>query len=152
MVKQSNKNSGARDIKDTDLHVYLDRKPEPESFSAILEIYGFNFVKEHEPTKTDPMTRVYDWNTPGLSGAGFRLLHFDDLFSDDLNYGKYGSFVILSAHQDSSVIDFNMVDITAIFLLTRYGGRLHNPHRIEKISTSYFLSGVPFAGFTAKGT
>jgi hypothetical protein len=56
----------------------------------------------------------------------------------------------MSGSQESSEIDLQMVDIVALLLLSRYGGRLHNPQRIDKISTSFLLSGKPFSGFANK--
>jgi hypothetical protein len=83
-----------------------------------------------------------------MSGSGFNLLFFHDLFKDDLNVGKYESFVIMCGDSNSSDVDFNMIDVMALLLIGRFGGRLHNPQRIDKISTSFLLSGKTFSGIS----
>jgi len=132
-------------IKDTDLHLYLDRAPHIHVLKHTLQSSNFSFVKEVERTKTDPQTYFFTWNAPALPSAGFDLIYFDALFTDDLNLGNYEAFIMLSGHQPSSRADLRMLDNTATSLLGKYGGRLHNPHRIEKISTSYLLSGEQFS-------
>jgi len=130
-------------IKDTDLHLYLEAPPKIDIFMCVLDKYGFVFNNSVERTKTDPQTYFFTWKPPVSSG--FQLVYFDTLFPDDLNTGKYESFAILSGDQLSSNEDLVMLDSTASKLLNSYGGRLHNPHRIEKISTSYLLSGEQFS-------
>jgi hypothetical protein len=134
-------------VKDTDLHLYLERGPDTDTFSDLLSLYGFLYDKSVQGTSLEPPADYFTWNLPGVSDAGFRLLFFHSLFSDDLNKGKFESFIILSGYSDSSDIDFNMIDITSLLLIQRYGGRIHNPQRIDKISTSFLLSGRPFSGF-----
>lgn len=136
----------------TDLHLYLDQRPAESNFPELLELYGFTYVKEVEKTKAEPHTTYFSWSLPSLSSTGFKLLYFDTLFPDDLNFGTYESFVILSAYKNSSETDFKMLDVMAVLLLNRYGGRLHNPQRIEKISTSYLLSGAPFSANMVKSS
>lgn len=132
-------------IKDTDLHLYLTRAPLFHVLQDSLTSSNFTFVKEVERTKTDPHTYFFSWSMPGSISPGFQLVYFDSLFSDDLNSGNFEAFVVLSGYQTSSPADFRMLDNTAESLLRQHGGRLHNPQRIEKISTSYFLSGAQYA-------
>ena len=106
--------------------------------------------KTVEKTKTEPHTTYFSWKLPEISGAGFQLLFFNTLFSDDLNRGFYESFIILSGYQHSSTADLNMIDVMAVLILNRYGGKLHNPQRIEKISTNYLLSGEVYSPFLIK--
>lgn len=137
-------------IKDTDLHLYLDTAPHIESLKQTLLSSNFSFIREIEQTKTDPQTYIFGWKLPGIESSGFQLIYFSSLFPDDLNHGNYEAFTILSGYQSSSEADLHMLDITAATLLSNYGGRLHNPHRIEKISTSYFLSGEQFPANSEK--
>lgn len=130
--------------KDTDLHLYLSKGPDIFSFSDLLTLYGFSFLETDDRFKDEPTVDHFVWNQEPLSGSGFKLLFFHDLFKDDLNYGKFDSFIIINGHQDSSPEDFAMIDIIALLLLNRYGGRLHNPQRVNKITTSFLLSGKPF--------
>lgn len=134
--------------KDTDLHLYLERCPDTETFADLLSLYGFSYIKSVPSTTLEPPHDHFAWNIPGASDKGFQLLFFHSLFSDDLNKDKFEAFVILSGYQDSSDIDFSMIDITSLLLLQRFGGRIHNPQRIDKISTSFLLSGKPFVGFS----
>ena len=136
--------------KSTDLHLYLDTCPPETTFFALLDLYGFTFNKTVEKTKTEPHTTYFSWKLPEISGAGFQLLFFNTLFSDDLNRGFYESFIILSGYQHSSTADLNMIDVMAVLILNRYGGKLHNPQRIEKISTNYLLSGEVYSPFLIK--
>lgn len=131
--------------KATDLHLYLKQRPGETVLFALLDLYGFSMGREVDKSKTEPKTTYFKWNLPGVSSAGFQLLFFDTLFPDDLNLDSYESFIIMSGYSDSSVADFSMLDTMAVLLLNRYGGRLHNPQRIEKISTSYLLSGSHFS-------
>lgn len=132
-------------IKDTDLHLYLDRAPHIHVLKHTLQSSNFVLNKEVERTKTDPHTYFFAWKPPAITSAGFELIYFDSLFTDDLNLGNFEAFIILSGHQTSTGADLKMLDITAASLLEKYGGRLHNPQRIEKISTSYLLSGEQFS-------
>lgn len=128
-----------------DLHLYLKNRPSDTTFSAILEIYGFTEGKIVEATKTEPYHTYYSWQSPHLNSAGLQLIYFNNLFSDDLNYGSYSSFIILSTLHGSSSLDVGMVDIISVLLLDRYGGLVHNPQRIDKISTNYLLNGEMFS-------
>lgn len=131
--------------KATDLHLYLDVRPPETTFFALLDLYGFSFEKTVEKTKIEPHTAYFNWKLQGVSSSGFRLLFFDSLFSDDLNKDTYESFIIISGYVDSSLADLNMIDIISILILNRYGGKLHNPQKIDKISTNYLLSGAVFS-------
>jgi len=137
-------------LKDTDLHVYLEQGPDTETFADLLSLYGFEYLKTMKSVNSEPVTDYFSWKKAPISGNGFRLLFFHTLFSDDLNVGKYESFVILSGDQESSIPDFNMIDTIALLLIERYGGRLHNPQRIDKISTSFLLCGTSFDGSQKK--
>ena len=128
--------------KDTDLHLYLKETPEINVFVEVLDSYGFIATKVVEKTKTEPTTYFFNWKP--YSSSGFQLVHFTTLFPDDLNAGKFATFTILSGYQQSSSDDLTMLDSIASNLLKSYGGRLHNPQRIEKISTNYLLSGEQF--------
>ena len=135
-------------VKDTDLHVYLERGPDVGSFSDLLSLYGFEYSKTVDSISNEPVTDYFTWKMAPISGSGFSLLFFHDLFSDDLNIGRYESFVIMCGDAKSSLEDKHMIDLMALLLLSRYGGRLHNPQRIDKISTSFLLSGKTFSGFS----
>lgn len=134
--------------RDTDLHLYLSDGPDIFSFSDLLSLYGFSFIKTDDRFKDEPSVDYFKWRILPISDAGFDLLFFHDLFKDDLNYGKFDSFIIINGSQQSSNEDLAMIDTIALLLLNRYGGRLHNPHRIDKITTSFLLSGKPFSGLT----
>jgi len=129
-------------IKDTDLHLYLNEAPVVAALEESLVEFSFIRGKEVERTKTEPHTYFFSW-TPDDS-PGLQLIYFDTLFADDLNFGKFQSFAILSAYQDSTDSDMDRIDTAAAHLLDVFGGHLHNPQRIERISTSYFLSGEQF--------
>ena len=137
-------------VKDTELHLYLNKSPEKDELNKLLPLYGFKFVKEIQPNKVEPVSYQWIWKVPQLSLNGFNLLFFTDVCKDDLNFGSYGSFVILSGYQNSSFIDLAMVDIVSVLLLSRYGGKVHNPQRIDKISTDILLSGAQFNLFSSK--
>jgi len=134
--------------KDTDLHLYLKNGPDVYTFPDLLSLYGFSFVRTEDRFLDEPVSDYFEWKLPPVSGEGFQLLFFHDLFKDDLNYGKYDSFVVMSGSSQSSDDDLKMIDVFTLLLLSRYGGRLHNPQRIDKISTSFLLSGTSFAGFS----
>jgi len=136
--------------KDTDLHLYLENGPDVYTFPDLLSLYGFSFVKTEDRFKEEPTADCFEWKLPPISGEGFKLLFFHDLFKDDLNYGKYDTFVVISASSSSTEADYHMIDIISLLLLSRYGGRLHNPQRTDKISTSFLLSGTPFSGLANK--
>jgi len=131
--------------RDTDLHVYLERGPDVGTFSDLLSLHGFTYCKTESSGSSEPVTDYFEWKLPPISDAGFKLLFFHTLFPDDLNVGKYESFIIMCADSESSEGDFSMIDTMALLLLSRYGGRLHNPQRIDKISTSFLLSGKIFS-------
>ena len=128
-------------IKDTDLHLYLNESPSVPVLEASIDDFHFTFVREIEKTKAEPHTYFYSMLT---GGSGVQLIYFSTLFVDDLNYGKFKSFAIVNASQASSEADFTLVDDVAARLLANFGGHLHNPQRIERISTSYFLSGEQY--------
>jgi len=136
--------------RDTDLHVYLERGPDVSTFSDLLSLHGFTYNKTVNSASSEPVTDYFKWKLEPLSGSGFKLLFFHNLFPDDLNVGRYEAFVIMCGDSNSSDEDLNMIDVTALLLLSRYGGRLHNPQRIDKISTSFLLSGKNFSGFSSK--
>ena len=127
---------------DADLHLYLDRCPTSEEATALLDALGFRFLKEEGPTKVEPLSTHWQWKNAPLSEAGFKLVLFEEVCTDDLYHGQYEAFTIISGSQDSSPTDLTMIDITTHLLLSRYGGRLHNPYKINKISTDIFLSGI----------
>ena len=129
-------------LKDTDLHLYLNVAPVIDVLEESLVEFSFTLDREVERTKAEPHTYFFSW-VPDDS-LGLQLIYFDTLFVDDLNFGKFQSFAILSAYQDSTESDFDAVDCVATHLLGVFGGHLHNPQRIERISTSYFLSGEQF--------
>lgn len=131
-------------MRDTDLHIYLTRRPDPDIFSDLVSIFGFKYVKTVPNIGVEPCTDYYKWSLNPLSGSGLQLLFFHDLFSDDLNTGKFESFVIVCGDSQSSDTDLMMVDIFSILILNHYGGRIHNPQKIDKISTNFLLSGKSF--------
>ena len=137
-------------VKDTDLHLYLNEEPEPKTFLEQVRPYGFIYTKTDEATKTDPTVDYYYWGSNTTRGSGFRLLFFHSLYPDDLNHGKFSSFLILSGHQSSSDLELSMVDAMSVMLIRQYGGFIHNPQRIDKISTGFLLSGTPFSKFTKR--
>lgn len=130
-------------VKDTDLHLYLETRPDTNMLHNRLVHLGFKYEKTVEPTKSEPECHYWSWSVPTLSKDGFRLLHFEKLFPDDLNRGRYKCFMVLTGEQGSSPIDLQMIDIVSLLLITNYGGRVHNPQRLDKISTSFLLSGKP---------
>ena len=129
-------------LKDTDLHLYLNEAPVVAALEESLVDFSFILDREVDRTKAEPHTYFFSW-VPDDS-PGFQLIYFDTLFADDLNFGKFQSFAILSASQDSTDSDMDRLDTVAAHLLDVFGGHLHNPQRIERISTSYFLSGEQF--------
>ena len=129
-------------IKDTDLHLYLNESPDMPTLDYALDGFDFNFDREIERTKAEPHTYFFSRSTDGPSGI--QLIYFSTLFTDDLNFGEFRSFVIINAFQDSPETDINLVDQVAARLLLAFGGHLHNPQRIERISTNYFLSGEQY--------
>lgn len=130
-------------MNDADLHVYLETKPSTEDIKAFLSVYGFSYLRTEEH-KAEPVTDYYRWKVPSENSYGFDLMYFHELFADDLNHGNYSRFIIMSASPRSKALDLSMIDTMAVMLLKEYGGRLHNPQRISKISTSFLLSGEPF--------
>lgn len=136
--------------KDTDLHLYLKNGPDVFTFPDLLSLYGFEFIRTEDRFLEEPVSDYFQWSLDPISEGGFQLIFFHDLFKDDLNYGKYDSFVVMSGNSASSKDDLNMIDVFSLLLLSRYDGRLHNPQRIDKISTSFLLSGKPFAGFSKR--
>lgn len=134
-------------MQDTDLHIYLNQSPNVETFSDLLSLYGFKYDKTVLATSQEPTTDYYKWKMDHVSDSGFSLLFFHTLFPDDLNFGKHKSFIIFSGDAKSSDSDLVLIDVFALLLLKRYGGHLHNPQKLDKISTSFLLSGKPFSGF-----
>lgn len=134
-------------MRDTDLHIYLKDKPNVETLSDLLTVFGFKYTKTVEATNFEPTTDFYTWKLSPISKSGLQLLFFHDLFPDDLNSGKFEAFIIICGDLESSDEDLVMVDIFSLLLLQRYGGKLHNPYRLDKISTSFLLSGKSFTGF-----
>ena len=136
---------------DSDLHLYLDRCPTSEETTSFLDALGFRFIKEASATKVEPLSTHWAWKAKPLSKDGFKLVLFEAVCSDDLNHGHYEAFIVMSGTQNSSTADLMMIDITAQLMLSRFGGRLHNPHKIHKISTDIFLSGVENTLFLQNG-
>lgn len=131
---------------DTDLHIYLERCPDIATFSDLLTLFGFQYEKTVDRSGVEPPTDYFTWSLRPISGSGFKLLFFHELFSDDLNRGKFEAFIIMCGDHKSSPEDLAMIDVVALLLLDRYGGQVHNPQRLDKITTSFLLSGKTFPG------
>lgn len=113
------------------LHLYLQDAPEDTEIQTLLEFYGFTSIKFVDNAgKSDPNESHWSWNHPPLSNSGFKLIHFDGLFKDDLHYGDYGAFVILEGSDSCSRVDLSYIDVITKFLIDRYGGMIHNPNSI----------------------
>lgn len=124
----------------TDLHIYLKKKPPTGEVSQLLKLYGFTF-KQEQKVENEPDCTYWTWQVAPLSATGFQLIHFDEPFPDDLYSGKFGSFIVMLGNLDSSEFDLHMIDITAAMLLKLYGGVIHNPHRTDRKYPNVFLCG-----------
>jgi hypothetical protein len=110
------------------LHLYLADQPEETEIQTILEFYGFELTKTVPQEGKDPNEYHYRWNHQPLSGSGLELIYHDQLFTDDAHAGSYGTFIVLEGSKASSALDLSMMDVTAKFLIDRYGGTIRNPN------------------------
>lgn len=90
----------------------------------------------------EPDCHFWSWEQFPLSGGGIELLYFDGSFTDNTKYPDYEASVVIRGSLNGSEIDLAMVDITASLLLSRYGGVLHNPQRIDRKYPNLFINGV----------
>lgn len=125
------------------LHVYLSRVPANRDISTFFTTLGYRYDRAWESDdSSEPDCQFWSWNQHPLSDSGVELLYFDSAFHDSVKFAEYGCSVVLQGNLTSSQIDLSMVDITASLLLSRYGGTLNNPQRVDRKFANLFLCGV----------
>lgn len=122
------------------LHLYLNKSPDEFEIKALLTAFGFRFsCVDIDTDVKEPKGFHWVWSNPPLSTGGFKLVFYHRLFSDDLFFGRFNSYVILAADHTSSDMDLNALDVFACLLVRRYGGIIYNPEAEEN---NMYLSGL----------
>lgn len=125
------------------LHVYLSRVPPARDISSFFGTLGYEFDRtwvSDEPGEPD--CHFWSWFQHPLSNSGIDLMYFDSKFHDNTKFPEYDCSVVLQGGLSASVIDLSMLDITASLLLSRYGGTLNNPQRLDRKFANLFVCGV----------
>lgn len=125
------------------LHVYLDQVPLEGEVKNFFSTLGYHFDRlwvSEEPG--EPNCQYWAWHQHPLSTSGIEMMYFDAAFADSARFAQYGCSVLLQGGLSGSPIDLAMLDITASLLLSRWGGTLHNPQRIDRKFANLFVCGV----------
>lgn len=125
------------------LHVYLSRIPPARDISSFFATLGFKYDRLWESEDPgEPDCQFWSWHQHPLSNSGIELMYFDSMFADNTKFTDYECSVVLQGGLSASPIDLSMLDITACLLLSRYGGTLNNPQRLDRKFANLFVCGV----------
>lgn len=125
------------------LHVYLNQVPLARDISTFFTTLGYSYDRKWtSEDREEPDCHFWTWKQHPLSDSGVEMLYFPSAFHDNVRFSEYACSVVLQANLSSSTIDLSMVDITACLLLSRYGGTLNNPQRVDRKYANLFLCGV----------